>query len=187
MVLDAPSWYVLAGMLHSNGSITPSVQVLLWLLLVLLLLPLLLFPLSASSSSSISPYQPQEEWCPSRCLCTEVKIPNIIFSSVLWPIGSWGVMRIDPAEILFQSFLQEALVSSFGMGRDVHCWCCLCSIPSADHGVAHHPRWPGLRFGRGYRGVWHASFHLLRAAIRGHCGPTRKWIKHRTQSLVLCC
>ena len=30
-------------------------------------------------------------------------------------------MRNDSAEIFFQSFLQEALVSSSGMGRDVHC------------------------------------------------------------------
>ena len=29
-------------------------------------------------------------------------------------------MRDYSAEILFQSFLQEALVSSSGMGRDVH-------------------------------------------------------------------
>ena len=29
-------------------------------------------------------------------------------------------MMDDSAEILFQSFLQEALVSSSGMGRDVH-------------------------------------------------------------------
>ena len=29
-------------------------------------------------------------------------------------------MRDDSAEILSKSFLQEALVSSFGMGRDVH-------------------------------------------------------------------
>ena len=45
------------------------------------------------------------------------------FNSVPWPIGSsvgrWGVgvdVRDDSAEILFQSFLQEALVSSSGMG-----------------------------------------------------------------------
>ena len=31
-------------------------------------------------------------------------------------------MRDDPAEILFQTFLQEALVSSSGMGRDVQSW-----------------------------------------------------------------
>ena len=31
-----------------------------------------------------------------------------------------GGMRDDPAEILFQSFLQEALVSRSGMGRYVH-------------------------------------------------------------------
>ena len=29
-------------------------------------------------------------------------------------------MRDDSAEVLFQSFLQEALVSGSGMGRDVH-------------------------------------------------------------------
>ena len=29
-------------------------------------------------------------------------------------------MKDDSAEILFQSFLQEALVSSSGIGRDVH-------------------------------------------------------------------
>ena len=29
-------------------------------------------------------------------------------------------MRDDSAEIFFQSFMQEALVSSSGMGRDVH-------------------------------------------------------------------
>ena len=37
--------------------------------------------------------------------------------------GGWvwvGGMRNDSAEILFQSFLQEPIVSSSGMGRDVH-------------------------------------------------------------------
>ena len=35
-------------------------------------------------------------------------------------LGRLGDMKDDSAEILFQSFLQEALVSSSGMGRDVH-------------------------------------------------------------------
>ena len=35
-------------------------------------------------------------------------------------LGRRGDMRDDSVEILFQSFLQEALVSSSGMGRDVH-------------------------------------------------------------------
>ena len=34
--------------------------------------------------------------------------------------GGGKDMRNDSAQILFQSFLQEALVSSSGMGRDVH-------------------------------------------------------------------
>ena len=35
-------------------------------------------------------------------------------------MGGGGEVRDDSAEIFFQSFLQEALLSSFGMGRDVH-------------------------------------------------------------------
>ena len=44
------------------------------------------------------------------------------FSSVqsLDRSGRWGNMRDNSAEILFQSFLQEALVSSSGKGKDVH-------------------------------------------------------------------
>ena len=34
--------------------------------------------------------------------------------------GHQGDMRDDSAEILLQPFLQEALVSSSGMGKDVH-------------------------------------------------------------------
>ena len=40
------------------------------------------------------------------------------FSSVPWLIR--GNMRDDSEEILFQSFLLEAIVSSSGMGRNVH-------------------------------------------------------------------
>ena len=45
---------------------------------------------------------------------------SVQFSIVLRPIGSWGRgggMRDDSAEALLQSILQEALVSSSGMGR----------------------------------------------------------------------
>ena len=35
-------------------------------------------------------------------------------------LGRRGDLRDDSAEILYQSFVQEALVSSSGMGRDVH-------------------------------------------------------------------
>ena len=35
-------------------------------------------------------------------------------------LGRQGDMRDDSAEILFQSFLQEAVENSSGMGRDVH-------------------------------------------------------------------
>ena len=53
-------------------------------------------------------------------------LPREFISSVRFsPLTDWvvvGDMRDDSAEILFQSFLQEALVSSSGMGRDVHSW-----------------------------------------------------------------
>ena len=44
------------------------------------------------------------------------------FSSVqfLDQLGHQGYMRDNSAETLFHSFLQEALVSSSGMGRDIH-------------------------------------------------------------------
>ena len=47
---------------------------------------------------------------------------TVQFSSVqfLDRLGRRGDMRDDSAEILFQFFLQEALASSSGMGRDVH-------------------------------------------------------------------
>ena len=35
-------------------------------------------------------------------------------------LGRWGDMTDDSAEILFHSFLQKALVSSSGMGRNIH-------------------------------------------------------------------
>ena len=38
----------------------------------------------------------------------------------LYRLGHRGDMKDDLAEILFQYFLKEALVSSYGMGRDVH-------------------------------------------------------------------
>ena len=47
---------------------------------------------------------------------------NASFSSVQSPdqSGRWGDKRDNSAEIVFQSFLQKALVSSSGMSKDVH-------------------------------------------------------------------
>ena len=57
-------------------------------------------------------------------------------------LGRRGDTTDDSADILFLAFLQEALVSSCGMGRDVHSLM-LSSISSADHSVAHPSRCPG--------------------------------------------
>ena len=49
---------------------------------------------------------------------------SVQFSPLTWPIespeGEGGDTRDDSAEILFQSFMQEAFVGSFGLGRNVH-------------------------------------------------------------------
>ena len=50
-------------------------------------------------------------------------------------------------------FLQEAVVSSSGIGRDAHSLMFSSSISSADHSVAHLPRCPEGWFWRGCRGV----------------------------------
>ena len=68
------------------------------------------------------------------CLCTVLTVTCITLDTVttglllrgfssaqsLDRLGRQGDMTDDSAEILFQSFLQEALVSSSSMSRDVH-------------------------------------------------------------------
>ena len=117
---------------------------------------------------------------------------SVQFSSVqsLYRMGRRGDMRDNSAEILFQIFLQEALVGSSGMGRDVH---------SLMLSIQHFICWPQRRpFSRVpwmmvlQRLSWrvtcpnHASFRLLTATRRDSCGPTRTLILLRIQSLVLC-
>ena len=109
------------------------------------------------------------------------------FSSVPW-LGHRGDMRDHSAEIFFQSFLQETLVSS-GMGRDVH-----SLMLSIQHFLCRPRRHPSYKVP--WRMIlerlsWHAypnyaSFRLLTAARRGSCGPTKKLVLLRTQLLVLC-
>ena len=93
-----------------------------------------------------------------------------------------GDMRNDSAEMLFQSFLQKALVSSSGIGQ---------GCPLFD--VVHPALSPTLEgtLKDGFRDSpaacdMHAIFRLLRVARRGSFGPTRKLILLRTQSLVVC-
>ena len=116
----------------------------------------------------------------------------MLFSSLqsLGRLGRLGDTRDDSAEIPFQSFLQEALVSRSGMDRDVH--------PLFD---IVHPAFPlPTTASPTLQGAMQDSFgeavvacdslsktvHSLTAARRGSCGPTRKLTLLRTQSLVLC-
>ena len=101
-----------------------------------------------------------------------------------------GDIGEDFAEILFQSFLYEALVSSSGMGRDVRSL--MLSIQHLLCSPRHQP--PAKVLGRMIleRVSWrvacpnHGRFHLLTVARKGSCGPTKKLILLRTQSLILC-
>ena len=92
----------------------------------------------------------------------------------------WGGMRDDSAEILFQSFLLEVIVSSSGMGRDIH------SLMLSIHHFLYWP-WHCQLSKMPWRMVletllWcmtcpnHVSFHLLMVAWRGSCGPTSPYI-----------
>ena len=118
----------------------------------------------------------------------------ILFSSfqfspltdLIWSF--WKVMN-DSAEILFQSFLQEALVSSSSMGRDVH-----SLMLSIQHFLCRPRRrspskvpWRMVLERMWWRVTCpnHVSFRLLTIARRGSCLPSRKLILLRTQSLVL--
>ena len=52
--------------------------------------------------------------------CMSAQAKQITSVQSLDRLGRLGDMRDDSAEIFFQSFLQEAIVSNSGMGRDVH-------------------------------------------------------------------
>ena len=89
----------------------------------------------------------------SWLLLSPVAARSINFSSVqsLDRLGRPRDMADDSAEILFQSFLQEAPVSSSGMGRDVH------SLMFFIQHFLCRPRRPGCLEGSGEcRGMWHA-------------------------------
>ena len=120
-------------------------------------------------------------------------------------------LRDDSAEILFQSFLQEALVNSFGTGRDVHSHVDHPAFPllttasptlkgalknSSGEVVMVCDMPESLKFPSFEscleRLLWcvtcphYLSFHLFTVASSGSCGLTRKLIMIHNQSLVLC-
>ena len=114
------------------------------------------------------------------------------FSSVqsLDRLDRLGDRTDDSAEILLQSFLQEALVSSSGMDRNVRFLrCCPSSISSANHGVATLQSALKDNFEEAVVKCdmsEYAGFRFLTVARRGFCGSTRKLILLCIQSLVLC-
>ena len=122
------------------------------------------------------------------------------FSSVPWPIGPsgaqggggrWGgaIHQRFSSSLFFFFFLQKAVVSSSGMNRDVHSWCChqvfllLTKVSFTLQGALKN----GFE-----RLSWratcpnHASFRLVTVARRGSYGSTRAMILLRIYSLALC-
>ena len=89
-------------------------------------------------------------------------------------------MKDDSTEIFFRSFLREAIVSSSGLGRDVH-----SLMLSIQHFLCRPRLCPSYkvpwirvleRLSRRATCPNHASFRLSTVARRGSCGPTRKLI-----------
>ena len=101
-----------------------------------------------------------------------------------------GDTRDDSVEILFQSFLQGAVVSSSGIGRDVQSDVVRPSFPLptttalAFQGAIKGGFWWGIlrRAACPNRG----TLRLLTVARRGSFEPTRKLVLLNTQSLVMC-
>ena len=76
---------------------------------------------------------------------------SVQFSSIPWPIGSsGGTWRTTQQRSLSSLFLQEAVTSSFGVGRDVH-----SLMLSIQHFLCRprRTRWREGFFWRGCRGV----------------------------------
>ena len=99
-------------------------------------------------------------------------------------LGHRGDMGHDSAEILFRSFLQEAIVSDSGMGKDVH-----SLMLSFQHFFCRSRRHPPSKVPRtmvlktlSWRVTCanRASFRLLTIARRSSCGRTRKMTLLRT-------
>ena len=122
--------------------------------------------------------------------------PCWMFSSVQfspmtnWEVGGGVNKRDDSPEILFQSFMQEALVRNSGVGRNVH-----SLMLSIQHFLCQPRRRPPSkvpwRMIVSERLLWrvacpnHASVRLLTVSRRRSCGPAWELILLRTQSLVL--
>ena len=79
-------------------------------------------------------------YCYRSGVKTNIEFHSFVeFSSVrsLDQLGLQGELRDDWAEIFFQSFLQEAIVSCSGLGRDVHSL--MLSIQNLLCWLWHHP------------------------------------------------
>ena len=100
---------------------------------------------------------------------TPLLLPKVQVAVQFSPLTDWVIGKTwlnDSAQILFQSCLQEAIVSSSGMGQDIH-----SIVLSIQHFLSKAP-WR-MVFKRHVTCPNHATFHLLTVARRGSCGPTR--------------
>ena len=72
-----------------------------------------------------------------------------------WVIrGTWGMIEQRSSVSLFCRRPVWAILAWAGMST---LWCCLSSVSSANHGVAHPPSCPERWLWRGRCGMWHAQ------------------------------
>ena len=99
--------------------------------------------------------------------------PYTVHFSKFSPSTNWVVegLRVDSAEMLFQSFrMKLAVLAWAGMST---LWCRPSSISSAVYGVAHHPRCPEEWFWKGCCGIWHAR--TMQFPSLGSCQKRFLW------------
>ena len=124
-----------------------------------------------------------------RCVVSLEKTGHVCFLLVKfspWLTGSSREHGDDSVVVLFQSFLREAIISSSGMGRDVH------SLALSIQHFLCRPRrrppskvpWRLVLERLSWRVTCSLSFSPLTVARRGSCEPARRLILLSTHSLV---
>ena len=145
-----------------------------------------MFPLYAYVNEALSKNRPSFEDPLFWTLSLQKWTPHQWPVQFLHWLGCHGDTRDKSAETLFESFLQEALVSRSGMDRDVH-----SLMLTIQYFLCQPRRRPPYKMS--WRMVLErlswlvtcpicASFHLLTIARRGSFGQTRKLILFRIQT-----
>ena len=85
--------------------------------------------------------------------------------------GTWGMIQQRFSSSLFCGRPLDAVLA---WAHTFTLWCCPSVISSADHGIAHPPRWHEGWL-RGCLGVWHARTMQVSVSCRGNPDPDLCW------------